>query len=309
MNNQKTILKPSGKPLGHTIGGGDAFYSLTGSIGMYRDDFGSIDADEWTETAGSTVSQDVTVSAGWALVVVGTGSTGIQTFTTKKTFRVPFRVVAAIGIDGINTGMEAIMRVRHATAGYSDAAPLAEWVFTGSAGGTEHTAQVRIRAGSSAAGYIASAAPSAPSAITGISGSAGHLYTIDFDMRGVSFALSSAGVSTTLMLTTSGIHATPYVHGYAANPLPAINKPFVLEFILRSGTAITDGGAASNTAGTDSAAMRIDYLEVMQYVPAASLQRPGPFVSYVVNTPHSTGATVVAGATATIAAIPYMKWS
>lgn len=278
----KILKKPSGSGLGQAMGGGSEFFPLSGSIAFFHDDFNtsSLDADEW-DTTGTPVTGtgSIFVSAGVAVIDLGTSSTATATMTSKDKYRIPFRFIAAVGVDGYNTGMEAFVRVRDSGGTF-----LAEWQFTGTAGGTIHTASTRVRAGSTAAGMISSAAVE-PSAVTGVAGSAGILYTIDCDYSGISFAITTGGVSTSALALQP---LSPAVQSYVMSPVLKANVPYVVEFVARAGTAVEAG--AVNTAANGSALLRIDFAEVRQYVPESVFQRQGPVFVYG-TTIYNTAAT------------------
>jgi hypothetical protein len=291
----KILGKPSGRGVGQAIGGTGEFYPLNGSLAFLRDDFsyGSLDTDEWDATSQPMTGTGTQYcSDGRYVVDIGTSATMTWAMTSKNSFKVPFRVITAVGVDGISTGHEAFIRVKDSAGTW-----LAEYQFIGSAGGTEHTAVTRVRAGSTAAGYISSASVD-PSAVVGVAGSANIMYVIDCDYNAVTFAIATAGVTTSAIATT--ITPSPKIVAHHISPILKQDQVYYLEYAVRAGTAVEAAGAAS-TAANASGFIRIDFAQVIQYAPdAAFQQRQNPVQVYAATT--GTGATAMLGFT-------QLKWS
>ncbi len=283
----KILTKPSGRGIGQQMGGGTEFFPLTGSVAFFRDDFNTsaLDVNEWdTTSAPQTGTGSIYVSAGIAVVDLGTSSTATATITSRDKYRIPFRVTYAVGIDGYNTGMEAFLRIRDTGGTF-----LAEWLLTDTAGGTKATASTRVRAGSTAAGMIGSAAVE-PSAVTGLDASAALMYVIDADYSGISFAMATAGGTTSVFTT---IPQVPSVRTHFPSPVLKANVPYVVEVHARSGTA---AGAATNSADNASAFLMLDFVEVRQYVPDAVFHTQSNVMQVYAAT-TGTGATAMIGLT------------
>jgi hypothetical protein len=284
----KIIGKPSGNGVGQSRGGTGEFVPLSASLSFVRDDFSyaSLDADVWAVTP-QTGSGSYFCSDGRFVVDLGTSSTATFAMNMRQGFKVPFRVLFAASVDGISTGMNAFLRVRDSGSTW-----LAQWDFVGSAGGTEHTASTEVRAGSTAVGYIASAAVD-PSAVAVLVGSGALGYVIDVDYNMVTFAMHTSAVSSTAALTA--IPPVPKVLSCVPSPVLKQNQVYYVEVAYRSGTAAVPA-AATCTADNASAYLRLDFVQVLEYSADAAFQTRQNAVQ-VFSATTATGATAVLGLT------------
>lgn len=310
----------TGEGAGQLIGGGPEFYALAGNIAFFREDFNAtaLDSDEWiTTVSGSGLtglpaasSAGIFLSSGYAIMASGTATAGLMRLTSKRTFAIPFRFHAAVGIDGISSAGEVSIQIRDtsgisATTVTGNPTYLARFRCYGSAGGTEHTAAMEIRAGGTAAGFIpqATSTVSMSAAAGAIAGSAALSYIIDVDYNGITFATQSTNAISMASSTLTTMLPPPFVLAHYPAPMMKTNQKYCVEFVHALGSATIETAGASNTS--TAGMVQIYFAEVRQYAPAASLQRPGPLLTYLLTptggggTPSSTAITQMGG---------YLKW-
>lgn len=260
-NNRKILLKPSGNGVGQAVAGEGGYYPLTGAVAFFRDDMGSVDADEWTADAGAGTSAAIFASAGQVVMQQPTTSSNVQLYTSVDKYRIPFRAMFAVSINALATEGEVDLRVRDTGGTY-----IAQFAITGgSAGAQKTTGDIQVRGGSTAAGFIASAAfvASTPGAL---SATAYQMYVIDVNYDGITFAMSTGGSANTVFTT---VPAGPAVQGHVKSPHLKTDVPYVVE--VRSMVGSDVGGGET----TSAVFVRIDFIEVRQYAPDALFHQLG----------------------------------
>lgn len=305
---------------GQIIGGGPSYYSISGNLAFFRDDFtgAAIDTDEWIQTVSGTSitgisSAGIYTSAGYAVFAAQTATLGIMRLTSKRSYSIPFRFEAAVSIDGIGTGMEVIMQVRDTagvTATTASATPtyLARWRHVGSAGGTEHSSATEIQVGGTAAANVPGGTAqtfSMSGAAGAISGSASIGYIIDVDKNGVTFGTHSTSALSLATSAFTTLPPPPFVLAHFPSPMLPANRQYCVEFVVNLGSAAIETGQGPANGGANSAFVKVWFAQVQQYAPAAGFQRTGPIPIYSL-TPTAGGGAITSSALLQMGG--YFKW-
>lgn len=264
-NNRKILLKPSGHGVGQAVAGEGGYYPLTGAVAFFRDDMGSVDADEWTADAGAGTSAAIFASAGQVVMQQPTTSSNVQLYTSVDKYRIPFRAMFAVSVNALATEGAVNLRVRDTGSTY-----IAQFALTGgSAGAQLMTGDVQVRAGSTAAGFIGSAAFVATAA-PNLSATAYIMYVIDVNYSAVTFAQVTGAAAITV---TTAATLGPAILAQVRSPVLKHDVPYVVEVQSLSGT---DAGGGETTSAMF---VRIDFISVQQYAPAAQFHQLGQLIT------------------------------
>jgi hypothetical protein len=256
------------------------------------------------------------ISAGNACLDMQAATAGQLRLCSKRTFSMPFRVVAYVGLTttgaagGLATGSEFIMQIRD-TAGIvanSIANPtyLARFrVYGAAAGGATVTGAVEIRAGGTSASFVSPTTSGYdPTGLTGLSTCGLRTgMVIDVDYSGISFGyIGTFGYAVTA--GNAALPPPPQIVQHVVSPLMKPNQRYAVEFVYSVGTSCVEVSNATATA--TSGVARIFAVDVRQYTPVGALQRPGPLLTYSLQTTAGGGIPSNTAANTTQA---FMKWA
>lgn len=257
---QKT--KPSGRGLGIALPLTQGhYYPMAGNMYWHRDDFlgAALDTDEWSTTISGTAT--ITVTSGLATITGSTGGTAGVTYSAKFNtlesgaqnmfYTVPFRVDFLARLQTLNSAINSYFRVRD-TGGTH----LADFQFIASSLTSTTIVNARTRAGSTAAGYINSAAL-AFFATAGLSVSAYNHYVIEMNHRGVWFGLNPEADSS----------EPPKMLKFFGTNLPRHDLNYVIE--------VKQDYASADAAVDAAQIIDVDSITVEQLAPMVPTERNG----------------------------------
>lgn len=264
---QKT--KPSGRGIGIALPlAGGTYYPMVGNMYWHHDDFlgATLDTDEWVSSAGfsstgvTATTATITVTGGLATITGSTATAGtlatrfytIETGNQNVFYTIPFRVDVLMRIDSLTSGQNARIRVRDTGATH-----FAEFHFSATAiADGPNALTARTNAGSTAAGYINSAAVSFfATANAGIS--AYNHYIIELGHRGVWFGINPEADS----------NEPPRMLKFFGTNLPRHDLNYVVE--------IRQDVASGDTVAGTRQTIDVDSISVEQLAPAVQQERAG----------------------------------
>lgn len=286
--NNKFVRNPAGA--GQMIGGGQENYEIGSNLAFVREDFNAttIDTDEWfTQISGSAAtgaSAAIYLSAGNLCMELAAATGGQLRVCSKRNFAIPFRAIAYISATSGwgGTGSEFLFQVRDTAAivpgAISNPTYAARFRILGTAGGTLTTGAMEVRAGGTAAGFVAPTTSAIDlTAATGCSVGTKLGIGIDVDYSGISFfTIGTAGYQITA--GNAALSPPPTILQHVVSPNLKLNQKYAVEFVYSAGSSGVENQNATATAS--AGLVRVFMAEIRQYAPAASLQRPGPAIVY-----------------------------